>query len=77
MGCEMEQEKVKSTIEMTDAKIYFDSLGHKGLMGNIKEHSRLNIEDVMYVKTSRIIKEHSDKLFETLNTIYNVISWAK
>ncbi len=65
----------KSVIEMTNARVYFDSLGQKRLIGTIYKHPKLNVYEHSTIKTSPIIKEHSETLFETMNTIYKVIGW--
>lgn len=47
------------------------------LIGSIKEHHKLKIEEGEYktVRTSRIVDQVENKI-ETQNTIYNVKSWA-
>lgn len=65
---------LKQVIEMRNARI---ELGNNKywLYGYVTEHPKLGKIDYP-IQTSPIIKEHSDKLFETKNTIYNVLNWV-
>lgn len=65
---------LKQVIEMQNARLEIGNNKY-WLYGYVTEHPKLG--KINYpIQTSPIIEEHSDKLFETKNTIYNVVSWA-